>query len=248
MSNTHIEAGPEAESYDSDSAYGDGDSIASVTTSLATSIYQFKEEYGRTFHSYKEGQYRFPNDEDELDRLDLQHHLFTLMLDGAMYTAPIPKSVQNVLDIATGTGIWAIEFAERHPEAHVIGTDLSPTQPTFVPPNCEFQVDDANDDWTFNRKFDYIHVREMQMAIEERKLFKQSLENLKPGGWFEIVGQAIPLLSDDGTTNGTAFEKWGDCMLEISHKMGAPFDVSSNLHLLSYGHLSTRSKVLSVSV
>ena len=224
MSNTHIEPVPEADSHDADSALGDGDSIASVTTSLATSIYQFREEFGRTFHSFREGQYRFPNDEAELDRLDLQHHLFTLMIEGALATAPLPKSIQNVLDVGTGTGIWAIEFAEMHPEAHVIGTDLSPTQPTHVPPNCEFQIDDANDTWTFNRKFDYIHVREMQMAIKEEKLFKQSFDILKPGGWFEIMGTALPLRCDDGTTKGTAFEQWCDDILEISKTIGMPFD------------------------
>jgi tRNA1(Val) A37 N6-methylase TrmN6 len=46
-----------------------------------------------------------PNDEIEQDRLDLQHHLFRLTIDGALYLAPIPKDVQNVLDIGTGTGI-----------------------------------------------------------------------------------------------------------------------------------------------
>lgn len=36
------------------------------------------------------------------------------------------------LDIGTGTGIWAIDFADEHPETTVIGTDLSPIQPDSV--------------------------------------------------------------------------------------------------------------------
>ena len=59
---------------------------------------------------------------------DLQHHAFRLTLDGALYRAPIPKDIQNVLDVGTGTGIWAIEFAEEHPSAKVLGVDLR-----FVP-------------------------------------------------------------------------------------------------------------------
>jgi methylase of polypeptide subunit release factors len=63
--------------------------------------------------------------------------------------APVKQDVQNVLDIGTGTGLWAIEFgacqsiatsmqdaklssADKHPSAIVIGTDLSPIQPTLL--------------------------------------------------------------------------------------------------------------------
>ena len=60
--------------------------------------------------------------------LDLQHHLCKLTLDGKSHLAPL-KNPKNVLDFGTGTGIWAIEFAEEYPEARVLGTDLSPIQP-----------------------------------------------------------------------------------------------------------------------
>ena len=54
----------------------------------------------------------------------------TLILDNKLYLAPIEKNIQKVLDIGTGTGIWAIDFADEHPSATVIGTDISPIQPT----------------------------------------------------------------------------------------------------------------------
>ena len=38
---------------------------------------------------------------------------------------------QRVLDIGTGTGIWAIDYADAHPDSTVIGVDLSPIQPTL---------------------------------------------------------------------------------------------------------------------
>lgn len=34
--------------------------------------------------------------------------MVTLMLDSKLYLAPIPEDVQNVLDVGTGTGIWAM--------------------------------------------------------------------------------------------------------------------------------------------
>ena len=46
-----------------------------------------------------------PNDDTEQDRLDLQHHIYRITLDGRLYLAPIPKDVHHVLDIGTGTGI-----------------------------------------------------------------------------------------------------------------------------------------------
>lgn len=48
---------------------------------------------------------------------------------GKLFTAPIGDSPQRVLDIGTGTGIWAIEFGDQFPSAQVIGNDLSPVQP-----------------------------------------------------------------------------------------------------------------------
>ena len=45
---------------------------------------------------------------------DLQHHSFKIMLDGNLNLAPITNP-QRVLDLATGTGIWAIEFGSSSP-------------------------------------------------------------------------------------------------------------------------------------
>lgn len=43
---------------------------------------------------------------------DLQHHMYYLTLGGKLYIAPIPEDqvLHRVLDLGTGTGIWAIDF------------------------------------------------------------------------------------------------------------------------------------------
>ena len=66
----------------------------------------------------------------ELDRLDLQHHVIKLLLNGEIHLAPLDNP-RRILDIGTGTGLWAIEMADRYPNATVTGTDLSPVQPTW---------------------------------------------------------------------------------------------------------------------
>ncbi|KAG9680604.1 S-adenosyl-L-methionine-dependent methyltransferase, partial [Aureobasidium melanogenum] len=128
---------------DNDSALGDD--TQSTTTSLSESIYNYRQEHGRTYHSYKDGQYVFPNDEREQDRLDLQHHMCNLTYR-RLHLAPLEKP-RHALDIGTGTGIWAMDFADQYPECQVIGIDLSPSQPTFVPPNLKYIIDDAEELW-----------------------------------------------------------------------------------------------------
>ena len=112
----------------SDETY-DTDNDSAITASVTSSIRAYRQENGRTYHAYKEGSYMFPNDELENDRLDFQHAIFLRTLGGKLHLAPIPGDVQNVLDIGTGTGIWAIDFADEYPSARVVGTDLSPIQP-----------------------------------------------------------------------------------------------------------------------
>ena len=56
--------------------------------------------------------------------LDMYHEVSLAILHGELHKAPIKAKPQRVLDIGTGTGIWAIDFADKYPSAEVIGTDL----------------------------------------------------------------------------------------------------------------------------
>lgn len=44
-----------------------------------------------------------------MDRLDFQHHLLGLTFDHHLTVCPVGK-VHRVLDVGTGTGIWAMDF------------------------------------------------------------------------------------------------------------------------------------------
>ena len=82
--------------------------------------------------AFRDGSYWGPNDEQANEHLDLAHALFTKTLNGKLYLAPISSTAKEVLDLGTGTGVWAIDFADEHPDCSVIGTDLSPIQPNWV--------------------------------------------------------------------------------------------------------------------
>jgi 2-polyprenyl-3-methyl-5-hydroxy-6-metoxy-1,4-benzoquinol methylase len=77
-----------------------------------------------------------PNDTKEQKRLNLQHQIFRLSVDGELNLAPVAGS-PRVLDLGCGAGIvslpihridpitnveyeWAIDFAKEHPDATIV--------------------------------------------------------------------------------------------------------------------------------
>ncbi|KAF8475829.1 S-adenosyl-L-methionine-dependent methyltransferase, partial [Kalaharituber pfeilii] len=168
-----------------------------------SSVFSFTYANGRRYHSDRfKAQYFLPNDEQEQDRLDLFHHIFLSLLGGKLYTAPLHAiELHRVLDVGTGTGIWAIDFADEFPQVEVIGPDLSPIQPNWVPPNCKFEVDDLEGVWTYkDNYFDYIHMRSMSGSFRDWPLvLKQVYRTTVPGGYFEYQDYGSEAFKTDGT-------------------------------------------------
>ncbi|KFY31489.1 hypothetical protein V493_01064 [Pseudogymnoascus sp. VKM F-4281 (FW-2241)] len=208
---------------DGDSAYDDG-SFQSDTTSLLSHITKYRYENNRRYHAYKDGEYWGPNDEKQNNQLDIGHHLYLLTMGGRLFLAPIGDNPQNVLDVGTGTGIWAMDFADQYPSARVTGFDLSPTQPQWVAPNLRFEINDASEpDWGYTRNsFDFIHVRAMYGSIADWPAFyRRALDNLVPGGWYQQIEMSVVLKSDDGSvTEGSIFDQWGKVSLEAGDRFG----------------------------
>ncbi|ORY68797.1 S-adenosyl-L-methionine-dependent methyltransferase [Pseudomassariella vexata] len=215
------------EDDDNDSALGDDG--ASSTASLSASILEYRTIHGRTYHSnIGNAEYWGPNDDRQLESMDLSHHAFTLLLEDKLFLAPIPDDVQKVLDVGTGSGIWAIDFADKYPQAEVIGTDLSPTQPGWVPANVKFEVDDATLVWTFRPNvFDFVHMRDLFGSIQDwNSLYRQAYKCIKPGGYIEDFECSVVISSDDGSVApGMACYDWGRIFHEAGRKMGRPMDV-----------------------
>lgn len=172
-----------------------------------------------------------PNDEQEQDRLDLLHHIWRLALGGALFRAPITKNPQRILDFGTGTGIWAIDIADKYPSAQVTGTDLSPIQPAWVPPNLKFTVDDAESEWLHGSgNFDFIHGRAMAGSIRHWKsLYGQCYKTLKPGGWIEMQEYETVACSDDGgLVKAESLKMFTDLLEEASRSFGKRMNVAES--------------------
>ena len=151
-----------------------------------------------------------------------------MLLNNKLFLAPIGPEPQKVLDIGTGTGIWAMDFADQYPSAQVIGTDLSPIQPTFVPPNVQFEIDDAASEWIFPKEsFDFIHVRGLFGSLRDWPAFyRQVLAHLKPGAYFEQLECSCYCHADDGTTPpGSPLVRWGELFTEAGIRTGKTVNV-----------------------
>ncbi|KEZ42035.1 hypothetical protein SAPIO_CDS6440 [Scedosporium apiospermum] len=150
-----------------------------------------------------------------------------MMYDGGLFLCPAePDKLQNVLDAGTGTGAWAMDLADEQPQAQIVGVDLSPIQPSFVPPNVRFYVDDLEDQWTFSTKFDLIYARMLTGSLSDwPKFFKQSYDALQPGGYIELSDIIFPLESDDGTLpKDSALNQWGELCNKAAHVLNRPLD------------------------
>ncbi|KAL0933875.1 umta methyltransferase family protein [Colletotrichum truncatum] len=210
----------DASTTDDASSIQDGSS--SYTASLSSSIVDYPMHYGRRYHAYRSGSYPIPNDEHEMERLEVVHAMTVKVIGDKLFLAPIQKDrVNKILDIGTGTGIWAMEMGDLLPNAEIIGNDLSAIQPDWVPSNVKFEIDDVESPWLGNRKYDYIFCRYMLCGIGDwPKLVQNIFDHLNPGGWAEFQDMDSLYYSDDGTlTEKHATRKWNKQIVETMNSI-----------------------------
>ncbi|PNP41502.1 hypothetical protein TGAMA5MH_06603 [Trichoderma gamsii] len=157
------------------------------------------------------------------------------ILGGRLGQAPV-DSQAHVLDVATGTGIWALQYAEQHPESRVLGVDLSITKlQRLLPENCQFQQLDAeNGEWP-QAQFDYIHFGYVITCFDDTQaVMKKAFDHMQPGGWIELHDPELRNVGDDGSAKGTAIEEWVETVLKGGRIVGR--DMLKSAHYEAWLH------------
>jgi Methyltransferase domain len=117
-----------------------------------------------------------------------------------------------------------------------------------VPPNVTFEIDDAEDEWLYNQKFDLVHTRTLCGAIRDWPRFhKQAFNHIRPGGWFEMQENDAWFQRDDGTC-----PEWSKLFLEnldeASIRSGRRLNVAKEQkqHMIDAGFINVHDEVFKV--
>lgn len=157
--------------------------------------------------------YLLPKDGPETSRLDFQHHFLHGVLQGH-YTAPLSAAtLKSVLDVGTGSGIWAREMARLFPQAHVTGFDLEnlTSSAQVTPSNVQFVRGNVLHGLPFaDNSFDFVHQRLLVAGIPATcwpTVVLDLARVTRPGGWVELVEAGDSSLNVGPAM--TRFLKWG---------------------------------------
>ncbi|OQE31857.1 hypothetical protein PENSTE_c001G05037 [Penicillium steckii] len=230
MEDTYIQPADPRDTSDSEES---SDGEASIKSTRSCSSYNLEPilENGRR---YCDEIYFMPNDEAELTRLNILHQIYLILLDGNLTSIPLnPKFSQRILDIGTGPGDWAIEMSAEYPNAKIIASDIGVFDSGLGHlelPNVDFQLADAQSEWTYHQPFDLVHIRGLSGAFRDWSyIYQQAFTHLRPGGYIEIADAdpaadtitSIDEINFDSinisdpvntTTNNTTNKSDGECL------------------------------------
>ncbi|KAI0323106.1 hypothetical protein OF83DRAFT_1048220 [Amylostereum chailletii] len=218
-------------------------SVYSVTDSLRAASY--RHEYGRGMNNYSDV-YRLPADDEELQRLDLQHVLFQKVM--GKYVPPLPEvlaeephgETKTVLDLGCGSGSWVVDVARDFPHCQAVAVDLIPMQAPDMPDNIRSEVDDVNLGLQhFFGDFNMVHARLISSGIRDyHTLIDHISETLRPGGLVDIMEFDFrvydhnhkPINPAPGSLSPPYFARWMSLLnLAIRQRGGSP-DAATMLH------------------
>ncbi|HEU5376729.1 MAG TPA: methyltransferase domain-containing protein [Ktedonobacteraceae bacterium] len=172
--------------------------------------------------------YQLPKDEEEDIRLNFQHHALFHAI-GNHYIAPIHPPLPLILDVGTGTGIWANEMARLFPLSTVVGVDLSDR--SFKRPsqdNCLLRTGNVLTGLSFPEQFfNFTHQRLLVAGITAEnwpRVIHELVRVTRLNGWVELV--EVGSLTDGA---GPATAQMQQFLVTVSQTMG--FDGEIVYHL-----------------
>ena len=152
-------------------------------------------------------EYALPRGGREAIRLTAQHHVLTSRQGWTLHPT-IANSVKHIskpriADVATGTGVWALDVAQHMPHAEVVGLDIADQQfpPSWTwPSNVSLQLYDLLEEVpeVHREQFDVVHVRLLLTAgpnVDKSIFIDRFRSLLRPGGWLQWDDLEFPHIS-----------------------------------------------------
>lgn len=172
--------------------------------------------------------YQLPKDEEEDIRLNFQHHALFHAI-GNHYIAPIHQPLPLILDVGTGTGIWANEMARLFPASIIVGVDLSNRSFKHpAPENCLLRTGNVVTGLPFpDEFFSFTHQRLLVAGITAEnwpRVIHELARVTRTSGWIELV--EVGRLTDGA---GPATARMQHFLETVSQRMG--FDGGMIPHL-----------------
>lgn len=149
-------------------------------------------------------------------------------------------------------------MADQFPSSRILGNDLSPVQPTWIPGNCTFEVDDFNKPWVHQpSSFDFIFARDIYGSVSNWSRFlSEAFTALTPGGYYESVEMKVGCKSalfpeqHDEIPGTWAVKRWYLRGYEAARKTGRELDIAGNMEkwMRDAGFVDVEEKVLKIPV
>ncbi|CAG8741479.1 13186_t:CDS:2 [Dentiscutata erythropus] len=195
---------------------------------------EFQYIDGRRFHNVENAIYPLPNDDNELDRLHLQHFLIRYIWQ-SNFSAPINQILSN-----PGSKILDVGYVNI---TTVVGLDLSPLLPTQIKPkNFKFVKANVLERLPFeDDTFDFVFQRYMFTGCPKDRwpyLINEIIRVLKPGGFLELCEPSKMF------DLGPATQRLFDAEVEILDQRGLDGDIFQNLdgYIQNQGQLENIKK------
>src|SRR5690348_3565011 len=176
------------------------------------------------------------DNQEEMKRLEIQDHMLTAGMDGALSELADPTVLRSVLDVGCGTGGWLMEIASTYPTIKkLVGADISGKMLDYARAKAEaqqldkrvqFKTMDALRVLEFpDASFDLVNQRfgvSWLRTWDWRKLLLEYQRVTRPGGIIRINEYNYP------ESNSPAMAKLWEINLKAHYHSGRFFTANND--------------------
>ncbi|KAI8976982.1 S-adenosyl-L-methionine-dependent methyltransferase [Pilobolus umbonatus] len=190
-------------------------------------------------------------DEKEYDRQLRQHYVLKHVLAGNIHLPLSTTQPITILDSVCGAGFWALDIANKYPNAHVIAMDIFSGEdkrlkghPSInIPTNMTYEYGDIRSKLPCSdNSIDFIYQRDTIHFLSQDKwphLLDEFMRILRPGGYIELVEYDF-LISDPGPVLTLVNEWYRLAFIASGINPGESKDLHKKLQLSGFTEIETR--------